>query len=84
MIGISQLILYFCLLFIFPKFLKSSDEVYLSIYPPGCDKQAAAQCEYEFLLCKLFNGPANDVTNLCDCATKFYGSCLRLAGVRII
>ena len=50
--------------------------------PPGCDQTAALKCEYEFLLCKLFNGPANDKTTLCNCASVFYGECLRLAGVR--
>jgi hypothetical protein len=54
---------------------------YLGEYPPGCDRTAALKCEYEFLLCKLFNGPANDATTLCNCATEFYGSCLRRAGV---
>lgn len=58
-------------------------EVHLSEYPPGCDTTAAAQCEYEFLLCKLFKGPANDQTTLCNCAKDFYGKCLRLAGVRV-
>lgn len=57
-------------------------EVHLSEYPPGCDTAAAAQCEYEFLLCKLFKGPANDQATLCNCAKDFYGKCLRLAGVR--
>ncbi len=54
---------------------------HLSVYPRGCDTNAAALCEYEFLLCKLFSGPANDQTTLCNCAKEFYGSCLRLAGV---
>lgn len=53
---------------------------YLSTYPPGCDTNAALQCEYKFLLCKLFTGPANDPTTVCNCATEYYGSCLRLAG----
>lgn len=57
-------------------------EVHLSEYPRGCDTSAAAQCEYEFLLCKLFKGPANDQATLCNCAKDFYGKCLRLAGVR--
>lgn len=53
---------------------------YRGEYPPGCDTAAALQCEYDFLLCKLFNGPANDATTLCNCATEFYGSCIRKAG----
>lgn len=54
---------------------------YLGIIPPGCDEEAALKCEYDFLLCKLFNGPANDPVTLCNCANDFYGACLRLAGV---
>eukprot|EP01038_Epipyxis_sp_PR26KG_P007507 gene7507-10229_t len=50
------------------------------VYPPGCNEAAALKCEYDFLLCKLFTGPANDPTTLCNCARTFYGSCLRLAG----
>ena len=57
---------------------------YLGDYPPGCDSAAALQCEYDFLLCKLFNGPANDRGTLCNCASSFYGICLRLAGVRCV
>mmetsp|Transcript_13444 Transcript_13444/g.22440 ORF Transcript_13444/g.22440 Transcript_13444/m.22440 type:complete len:285 (+) Transcript_13444:58-912(+) len=53
---------------------------YLGNFPPGCDADAALQCENDFLLCKLFNGPANDKDTLCTCASVFYGSCLRLAG----
>lgn len=53
---------------------------YKSVIPPGCDEVAALQCEYEFLLCKLFHGPANDPETLCYCASIFYGSCLRMAG----
>eukprot|EP00598_Pedospumella_elongata_P005980 CAMPEP_0184970032 /NCGR_PEP_ID=MMETSP1098-20130426/2607_1 /TAXON_ID=89044 /ORGANISM="Spumella elongata, Strain CCAP 955/1" /LENGTH=255 /DNA_ID=CAMNT_0027491891 /DNA_START=114 /DNA_END=881 /DNA_ORIENTATION=+ len=48
--------------------------------PPGCDQTAALKCEYDFLLCKLFNGPANDKNTLCTCASVFYGECLRVAG----
>jgi hypothetical protein len=57
---------------------------YRGEYPPGCDEDAALNCEYEFLLCKLFNGPANDKETLCNCASDFYGKCLRLAGVRLV
>lgn len=49
-------------------------------FPRGCDQKQALQCEYDFLLCKLFNGPANDRGTLCDCAKIFYGECIRLAG----
>ncbi len=58
-----------------------SNAGYLGVYPRGCDEDAALQCEYDFLLCKLFGGPANDKPTLCRCASEFYGSCLRLAGV---
>ena len=54
---------------------------YLSVYPPGCDTAASLQCENDFLQCKLFGGPANDRTTLCDCARSFYGDCIRVAGV---
>jgi hypothetical protein len=53
-------------------------------YPNGCDNKAALKCEYDFLLCKLFNGPANDRDTLCNCASQFYGVCLRLAGVSVV
>lgn len=56
---------------------------YLGAFPLGCDEGAALICEYEFLLCKLFNGPANDKETLCNCAADFYGSCLRLAGCEV-
>jgi hypothetical protein len=52
-------------------------------YPNGCDNKAALKCEYDFLLCKLFKGPANDRDTLCNCASEFYGVCLRLAGVSV-
>lgn len=54
---------------------------YLGTYPPGCNEEAALKCEYDFLLCKLFNGPANDKETLCTCASVFFGECLRMAGV---
>eukprot|EP00601_Ochromonadales_sp_CCMP2298_P009865 CAMPEP_0173256226 /NCGR_PEP_ID=MMETSP1142-20121109/23027_1 /TAXON_ID=483371 /ORGANISM="non described non described, Strain CCMP2298" /LENGTH=271 /DNA_ID=CAMNT_0014190081 /DNA_START=123 /DNA_END=936 /DNA_ORIENTATION=+ len=53
---------------------------YLSNFPTGCNEAAAIQCEREFLLCKLFNGPADDKDTLCSCAAVFYGDCLRSAG----
>ena len=68
----------FCIILSFFEFGRSG---YLSILPPGCDTEAALQCEYDFLLCKLFNGPANDKQTLCTCASDFYGGCLRKAGV---
>jgi len=64
----------------FIKYIKCE---FRGFYPNGCDSKAALQCEYDFLLCKLFNGPANDRTTLCNCASQFYGVCLRLAGVSI-
>lgn len=77
------MILRFLISFIFIILLNSevSGVSYLQEYPSGCDVEAAQQCEYDFLLCQLFNGPANDVTTLCNCATIYYGTCLRVAGV---
>ena len=37
---------------------------YLSVYPPGCDIEAALVCEKNFLNCKLFTGPADDPKTL--------------------
>jgi hypothetical protein len=69
---------------------------YLSVYPPGCDIEAALVCEKSFLNCKLFTGPADDPKTLvrvclkclsiiffikCTCGEQFYGDCLRRAGV---
>lgn len=71
-------------LFIFLLYFHSIYSLgFRSTYPTICDSEAALKCEYDFLLCQLFNGPANDAETLCTCATEFYGSCLRLAGVSI-
>lgn len=56
---------------------------FISEYPPGCDTDAAAQCEYEFTTCRLFSGPVNDPDTLCSCGADFYGNCLRRAGCEI-
>lgn len=53
-------------------------------YPPNCDVNKAAQCEYEQLQCKLFSGYANDPATLCRCGEQFYGVCLRAAGVKLL
>lgn len=45
-----------------------------------CDQQAALACEYDFLQCRLFTGPADDPETMCNCGELFYGQCLRLAG----
>lgn len=47
---------------------------------PGCDRDAAIQCELDLLECKLFSGPAEDELTMCRCGEKFYGDCLRQAG----
>jgi hypothetical protein len=60
----------------------NTTDVVFQTYPPGCDVDAAAQCEYDNLICKLFTGPANDPATLCRCGGIFYGECLRKAGVR--
>lgn len=55
MLSTSWILLVFVsLLALLPIFVESAG--YLSILPPGCDTAAALQCEYEFLLCKLFQG----------------------------
>ena len=48
--------------------------------PPECDPIAAIQCEYEFLQCRLFSGPADDAPTMCACGEHFYGDCIRRAG----
>ena len=53
----------------------STNTKQLHVFPP------IPILQYEFLLCKLFNGPANDQTTLCNCAKVFYGECIRKAGV---
>lgn len=59
------------------------DGGYIGEYPAGCDESAAAQCEYDFLLCRLFGGPVDDPPTMCGCGEDFYGSCLRNAGCEI-
>mmetsp|Transcript_13803 Transcript_13803/g.20670 ORF Transcript_13803/g.20670 Transcript_13803/m.20670 type:complete len:280 (+) Transcript_13803:144-983(+) len=49
-------------------------------YPDECNAVAAIQCEYEFLQCRLFRGPADDPETMCACGNEFYGDCLRRAG----
>ena len=46
----------------------------------GCDKTAALACEYDFLQCRLFTGPADDPETMCKCGEIFFGQCLRRAG----
>lgn len=47
---------------------------------PACDVDAARNCEYEFLQCRLFTGPADDPVTMCNCGESFYGDCLRRIG----
>jgi len=42
--------------------------------------KAALACEYDFLQCRLFTGPADDPATMCACGEIFYGQCLRAAG----
>jgi hypothetical protein len=49
-------------------------------YPPLCDEEAAIACEFEFLQCRLFSGPADDPDTMCACGESFYGDCIRRAG----
>lgn len=50
------------------------------LFPPPCDIVAAAKCEYDFLQCRLFSGPADDPATMCNCGEVFFGQCLRTAG----
>lgn len=77
----SFLLLYICILLFISFFQGGDGYSFARELPAGCDEEAALQCEYDFLICKLFNGPANDAKTLCDCAKQFYGSCIRQAGV---
>lgn len=49
-------------------------------YPPICDIDAATKCEYDFLQCRLFTGPADDAVTMCNCGEIYFGECLRKAG----
>ena len=59
--------------------LFSSHMMFLQ-YPPLCDEEAAIACEFEFLQCRLFSGPADDPETMCACGESFYGDCIRRAG----
>jgi hypothetical protein len=61
--------------------ITETTKVVFQEYPRPCDVAAAAKCEYDNLICKLFTGPADDPTTLCRCGGVFYGECLRMAGV---
>lgn len=67
----------------FVALLGVMDGAYLQTYPSGCDLDAAQQCEYDFLTCRLFSGPVDDPPTLCKCGETFYGACLRSAGCEI-
>lgn len=56
------------------------DAVVFQEFQPGCDLVAAQQCEYDFLQCRLFTGPADDPETMCNCGEIFFGQCLRSAG----
>jgi hypothetical protein len=58
----------------------SSYAGWLGSVPNTCDVSAALQCEYDFLKCKLFTGPAGDPATVCLCGEYYYGNCLRKAG----
>ena len=71
----------FVLLVLLVKGGQSQDpETYIGYYQPGCDLDAAKQCELDLLECRLFSGPADDPPTMCKCGEKFYGQCLRAAG----
>ena len=52
----------------------------MGAYPTGCDRNQLAVCDYEYLQCKLFSGPAGDLPTLCACGKEYYGKCVRDAG----
>lgn len=62
------------------KYYNINGQAHRGYYQPGCDLDKAKDCEYDFLQCRLFTGPANDKTTMCNCGEKFYGDCLRRAG----
>ena len=49
-------------------------------FQPGCNLEEAKQCEYNYLQCRLFTGPADDPVTMCNCGEIFFGQCLRSAG----
>lgn len=66
--------------FLFSSYFLLINSQFGSLYPPGCNKTKARICEQNFLECRLFRGPADDPTTMCQCGQEFYGSCIRLAG----
>jgi len=58
----------------------SINGTYLARFPTGCDRAKMAQCDYEYLQCRLFSGPAGDLPTLCKCGREYYGKCVRSAG----
>jgi len=58
----------------------TSSAVIFQEFQPGCDLDAALTCEYNYLQCRLFTGPANDPKTMCNCGEIFFGQCLREAG----
>lgn len=76
-----MLLLLFILLLIFSLYNHVIQCMYYGQeFPPGCDEAAADICEYELLQCQLFTGPSDDPTTMCNCASIFFGNCLRRAG----
>lgn len=67
-------------LFIIVSYLALSSASLFQEFQPGCDEQAALACESDYLQCRLFTGPANDPTTMCNCGEIFFGQCLREAG----
>lgn len=48
-------------------YLQVSNAQFGQEYPDDCDLEAAAACEYDFLQCRLFTGPADDPATMCNC-----------------
>ena len=60
--------------------VNTSAAVVFQEFQPGCDLEAAKLCEYNYLQCRLFTGPADDPVTMCNCGEIFFGQCLRSAG----
>ena len=61
-------------------YVSHASAVVFQEFQPGCNLAAALACEYNFLQCRLFSGPADDPATMCACGEQFYGQCLREAG----
>lgn len=56
---------------------------FIGEFPTLCDPVKATKCEHDYLICKQFDGPANDPETTCYCGSIFYGECINDAQVSI-